>query len=244
MSDLALSIVLGIVLAAATGFRVFVPMLVVSAAAYSGHLHLDDSFAWLGTLSALIMLSVAALVEVAAYYVPVVDNLLDVLATPAAFIAGTIVSAAVMTDMPPMVKWTAAVIAGGGVAGLTQGLTGILRAHSTALTGGLGNPVIATAELGGAVLISFLALAAPTLAIVLVALFLFVAIRLARRFFRIGESAGRRDIARGAPNPAYLTAILRASMTARAQSFGRSCGRLWPAPLKTRCSCGPTNFFA
>ena len=124
MSDLALSIVLGIALAAATGFRVFVPMLVVSAAAYSGHLHLDDSFAWLGTLSALIMLSVAALVEVAAYYVPVVDNLLDVLATPAAFIAGTIVSAAVMTDMPPMVKWTAAVIAGGGVAGLTQGLTG------------------------------------------------------------------------------------------------------------------------
>ena len=188
MSDLALSIVLGIALAAATGFRVFVPMLVVSAAAYSGHLHLDDSFAWLGTLSALIMLSVAALVEVAAYYVPVVDNLLDVLATPAAFIAGTIVSAAVMTDMPPMVKWTAAVIAGGGVAGLTQGLTGILRAHSTALTGGLGNPVIATAELGGAVLISFLALAAPTLAIVLVALFLFVAIRLARRFFRSAKA--------------------------------------------------------
>ena len=188
MSDLALSIVLGVALAAATGFRVFVPMLVVSAAAYSGHLHLDDSFAWLGTLSALIMLSVAALVEVAAYYVPVVDNLLDVLATPAAFVAGTIVSAAVMTDMPPMVKWTAAVVAGGGVAGLTQGLTGILRAHSTALTGGLGNPVIATAELGGAVLISFLALAAPTLAIVLVALFLFVAIRLARRFFRTAKA--------------------------------------------------------
>jgi Domain of unknown function (DUF4126) len=188
MSDLALSIVLGVALAAATGFRVFVPMLVVSAAAYSGHLHLDDSFAWLGTLSALIMLSVAALVEVAAYYVPVIDNLLDVLATPAAFIAGTIVSAAVMTDMPPMVKWTAAVVAGGGVAGLTQGLTGILRAHSTAFTGGLGNPVIATAELGGAVLISFLALAAPTLAIVLVALFLFVAIRLARRFFRTAKA--------------------------------------------------------
>jgi hypothetical protein len=190
MSDLALSIVLGVALAAATGFRVFLPMLIVSGAAYTGHLHLDDSFAWLGTRSALIMLSVAASIEVAAYYIPVIDNLLDVLATPAAFIAGTIVSAAVTIDAPPMVKWTAAVIAGGGVAGLTQGLTGILRAHSTVLTGGLGNSVIATAELGGAALISFLALAAPVAAIGLVVLFLLVAIRLVRRLLRKGQSSG------------------------------------------------------
>ena len=93
MSDLALSIVLGIALAAATGFRVFLPMLIVSGAAYAGHLQLDSSFAWLGTSSALTMLSVAALAEVLAYYVPVIDNLLDTLATPAALIAGTIVSA-------------------------------------------------------------------------------------------------------------------------------------------------------
>ena len=112
------------------------------------------------------MLGVATLVEVAAYYIPFVDNLLDVVSAPAAFVAGAILSAAVMTDMTPMVKWTAAVIAGGGVAGLTRGLTGALRAHSTVLTGGLGNFVISTAELGGAVLISFLTLAAPIAAIV------------------------------------------------------------------------------
>jgi hypothetical protein len=188
MSDLALSIVLGVALAAATGFRVFLPMLIVSGAAYTGHLHLDESFAWLGALPALIMLSVAAVAEVLAYYIPVVDNLLDTLATPAAFVAGTIVSAAVMIDAPPMVKWTAAVIAG-GVAGLTQGLTGILRAHSTVLTGGLGNSVIATAELGGAVLISLLALAAPVAAIALVVLFLLAAIRLIRRRFRRDKSS-------------------------------------------------------
>jgi Domain of unknown function (DUF4126) len=190
MSDLALSIVLGVALAAATGFRVFLPMLIVSGAAYTGHLHLDDSFAWLGTLSALIMLSVAAVVEILAYYIPVVDNLLDVVATPAAFVAGTVVFAAVMIDAPPMVKWTAAVIAGGGVAGLTQGLTGILRAHSTVLTGGLGNPVISTLQLGGAVLISFLALAAPTIAIALVVVFLVVALRLVHRRFRRAKSSG------------------------------------------------------
>jgi Domain of unknown function (DUF4126) len=192
MSDVPLSIVLGIALAAATGFRVFLPMLIVSGAAYNGHLHLDDSFAWLGTPSALTMLGVAALAEVLAYYVPFVDNALDALATPAAFIAGTIVSAAVMTDVPPMVKWTAAVVAGGGVAGLTQGVTGILRAHSTVLTGGLGNSVIATAELGGAVLIPFLALAAPVAAIALVMLFLLAAIRLVRRLLRTTKSPDSR----------------------------------------------------
>ena len=190
MSDLALSVVLGVALAAATGFRVFLPMLIVSGAAYSGHLHLDSGFAWLGTPAALIMLSVAALVEVLAYYIPVVDNLLDVAAAPAAFIAGTILSAAVMTDMPPMVKWTAAIIAGGGVAGLTQGVTGILRAHSTVLTGGLGNFVISTAELGGAAVISFLALAAPVAAIALVVLFLLTAIRLIRPLLRGAKSSG------------------------------------------------------
>lgn len=184
MSDYGLSIVLGIALAAATGFRIFLPMLIMSVAAYTGHLSLAGNFAWLGTPAAVIMLSVAAVAEILAYYIPVVDNLLDALATPAAFVAGAVVSAAVMTDVPPMVKWTAAVIAGGGIAGLTQGLTGMLRAHSTVLTGGLGNSVIATAEIGGALLITFLALAAPVAALALVILFMWLTIRLLRRVFR------------------------------------------------------------
>ena len=180
-SDLPLSIALGVALAAATGFRVFLPMLIVSGAAYTGHLSLDNSFAWLGTPFALTMLGAAALVEVLAYYVPGVDNLLDALATPAAFVAGTIVSAAVMTDLPPMVKWMAAVIAGGGTAGFTQGVTAMLRAKSSILTGGFGNPVIATGELGGSVLLSVLALAAPLAAFAVVILLMWLAFRLIRQ---------------------------------------------------------------
>ncbi len=189
MPEFALSIVLGIALAAATGFRVFLPMLVMSGAAYTGHLSLDNSFAWLGTLPALIMLSVAAGAEISAYYIPVIDNLLNSLATPAAVAAGTIASAAVMVDVPPMVKWTAAVIAGGGIAGLTHGLTGMVRAHSTVLTGGLGNSLLATGELGGALLVSFLALAAPAAAFALVVLLLWLAIRLLRQL-RGANSSG------------------------------------------------------
>jgi hypothetical protein len=178
--DLVLAIALGVGLAAATGFRVFLPMLIVSGAAYSGSLPLGESFAWLATPSALTMLAVAALVETVAYYVPGVDNLLDTLATPAAFIAGTAVSAAVMNDVSPLMKWTTAVIAGGGVAGLTQSMTALLRAKSTVLTGGLGNAALATAEVGGALTVSILALAAPLAAVLVVGLLLWLAVRLLR----------------------------------------------------------------
>ncbi len=188
-ADLALSIALGVGLAAAVGLRVFLPLLVVSFAAYSGHLPLSSGFTWLATAPALVMLSVATALEILAYYVPGVDNLLDTIATPAALIAGTVVSAAVMTDLPPLVKWSTAVIAGGGAAGLTQTLTALLRAKSTLLTGGLGNHVIASGELGGALILSLLALATPFLALALVACGAWFALRVVRRRLRNASPA-------------------------------------------------------
>ncbi len=183
-TDLALSIALGVGLAAAVGFRVFVPMLVVSVAAITGHLHLSSGLEWLGTAPAVVMLGIAALLEVLAYYIPGLDHLLDTIAAPAALIAGTLVTAAVITDLPPILKWSTAVIAGGGAAGLTQGLTSLLRVKSAVVTGGLANPVVATGELGGAVGMSLLALAFPLVSVALVALFCFFAVRMVRRLLR------------------------------------------------------------
>jgi len=180
--DLALSVALGIGLAAATGFRLFLPM--TSIAANTGHLPLAESFAWLGTTPALIVLGVAATAEILAYYIPGVDNLLDTLATPAALVAGTVISAAVITDLPPMVKWATAIIAGGGIAGLMQSTTALLRAKSTVMTGGIGNPVITTTELGSSLIVSLLALAAPFVALLLVVLFLWLALRFLLRLTR------------------------------------------------------------
>jgi hypothetical protein len=182
--DVALSIALGIGLASAVGLRIFVPLLVMSVAALSGHLTLASGFSWLASPAAVLMLSVATLVEVLAYYLPGVDNLLDTIATPAALMAGTVVSAAVMTDLPPLVRWSTAVIAGGGAAGLTQGVTSLLRAKSTLFTGGLGNHVLASAELIAAVVVSLLALIAPVASIALVAIFVWLALRLLRRRLR------------------------------------------------------------
>jgi hypothetical protein len=175
--DIAASVALGIGLAAATGLRLFLPMLVVSAAAYAGYLPLSENFAWLGTPAALLLLGVAAIAEILAYYIPGLDNLLDTLATPAAFVAGTVISAAVITDLPPMVKWAAAIIAGGGIAGITQSVTTLVRAKSTVMTGTLGNPVVATTELGGSLVVSLLALAAPLLTAAAIVVLLCLAIR-------------------------------------------------------------------
>ncbi|HYJ59389.1 MAG TPA: DUF4126 domain-containing protein [Methyloceanibacter sp.] len=187
--DLAVSVALGIGLAAATGLRLFLPMLIVSAASYGGYLPLSENFAWLGTPAALILLGVASVAEILAYYIPGVDNLLDTLATPAAFVAGTIVSAAVITDLSPMVKWAAAIIAGGGIAGLTQSVTTVARANSTMMTGTLGNPVVATAELGGSLIVSLLALVAPLPTALVIVVLLWLAIRWLRQLSRRQQAA-------------------------------------------------------
>jgi hypothetical protein len=169
-----LAISLGIGLSAACGFRVFVPLLVMSVASLSGHLTLAPGFQWIGTYPALITFSVATVVEIGGYYIPWVDHLLDTMATPAAIIAGTVITAAMVSNTSPMLKWTLAAIAGGGAAGLVQGTTVLARGVSTATTGGLGNPFFATIELGGALFTSILALLVPLLAVGLIAVFLFV----------------------------------------------------------------------
>jgi hypothetical protein len=163
-----LSLCVGLGLSAACGFRIFVPLLIVSMASMSGHLALAPGFQWIGTYPALAAFGAATVFEIAGYYIPWVDHFLDALATPAAVVAGTIVTAALVHDMSPFLRWTLAVIAGGGAAGLVQGATILTRGASLVTTGGLGNPLVATAELGGAVATSAMALLAPILAVFVV----------------------------------------------------------------------------
>jgi len=159
---------LGLGLAASCGFRIFVPMLGLSIAAMTGHLHLASGFEWVGTVPALVCFSVATVVEIIAFYVPWVDNALDTIAIPAAVIAGTILTASVVTEMSPLMKWSLAIVAGGGLAGLIQSGTALIRGTSTASTGGTGNFVVATVELFGALLGTLLSLLVPIFAAVTV----------------------------------------------------------------------------
>lgn len=179
--DTVLSIALGIGLSAACGFRVFVPLLVISAATYTGHMSLSSGFEWIGTLPALIVFGMATILEILAYYIPWLDQVLDAIATPAAVVAGIVASASIFTEVAPLLRWTLALIGGGGIAGLVQGATVLTRLKSTAFTGGLGNPVISTAELGGSIVTSLLALLVPVICVIVIFFGLVVVFIKARR---------------------------------------------------------------
>ena len=178
--ETVLSIALGVGLAAACGFRVFVPLLVAAIAARSGHLSLSPGFAWLEGDGALLALGVATIFEVLAYSVPWLDHLLDLVATPAAVVAGVVASAAVFVELPPGVRWGAAVILGGGAAGAVQAGTVLARLKSTLFTGGFGNIAVALLELAGAVMLSLLAILAPAFVLLALAMMALLLVRIVR----------------------------------------------------------------
>lgn len=185
-------IALGIGLAAATGIRVFLPLLIAGLAAHQGYIPLSENFQWLASTPALVMLGTAAVTETLAYYVPGLDHLLDVIASPAALVAGAVASAAVMTDLPPSVVWPLAIIGGSGIAGLTKGTSALVRAKSGLMTGGLGNPAVSTAETIGATGLSLFAIALPFIALLVIVVLLVWLVR----------KAGRFVLGRGARTPA------------------------------------------
>src|SRR5688572_17957636 len=121
--ELLLSVCIGLGLSAACGFRIFVPLLITCIAAHSGHLNLASSFEWVGSPAALTAFSIATALEIGGYYIPWLDNFLDTVATPAAIVAGTVVTASMVTDVSPFLKWSLAVVAGGGIAGTVQATT-------------------------------------------------------------------------------------------------------------------------
>ncbi|MCC8148201.1 DUF4126 domain-containing protein [Akkermansia sp.] len=175
--EAVMGVLLGIGLGAACGFRIFVPLLVASIAIRAGFLTVTPEFEWLGGTAALVTLSVATLLEIAAYYIPVIDHTLDVLGAPAAIIAGTMLAAGFIGSMDPMLKWGLAAIAGGGAAGIIHGGMAAIRGAASAATGGLGNSVVSTAETAASSIVAVLACVLPFLAVLLVAAAIYFLIR-------------------------------------------------------------------
>lgn len=180
--EIILALCLGVTLSAASGFRVFVPPLVVSLAAIYEDLPLASGFEWLGTYPAAIALGIATIVEIVAYYIPVIDNLLDTIEIPTAIAVGTILTAANLGDVEPVLQWTLAAIAGGGTAGIIEAFTSMTRLASTGMTGGGGNFLVATMEDLSSAILSILALTLPFLAAGLVIGLLILAITRIAKF--------------------------------------------------------------
>jgi hypothetical protein len=172
-----LGVFIGIGLSATCGFRIFVPLLGMSIAHQAGALSFSPGFEWIGSWPATIAFGIAMIIEIAAYYIPWLDNLLDTIATPAAVVAGTIITASMVGDVSPLMRWSMAIIAGGGIAGLVQGSSVMVRGVSTASTGGLANPVVSTGELIASIFGTFISIIIPILAVILVAILVIIAAR-------------------------------------------------------------------
>lgn len=181
-AELITAVAIGIGLAASAGFRVFVPMLVAAIAAKTGILPLNEGFQWLSSPAAIICFATATFVEIIAYYIPFVDNLLDSLATPLAIIAGTLLLTSVLPIDNEFLKWITGAAVGGGAAGVVQGGSTVTRLLSTKMTVGTGNPVVSTGENVAAVGTSLLSLVVPFLIVAgFLLLIIFILTRLRKR---------------------------------------------------------------
>lgn len=180
-SETIISILLGVGLAASVGFRVFLPLFALSLASYFGVWDLNENWQWIGSLAAVITFGMATVVEIFAYFIPWIDNLLDSFAVPLAAIAGTAVMVSTLANLDPVVTWSLAIIAGGGTATAIKGAGAAGRLASTATTGGLGNPIVSTVETGTALVVTTASIFAPMLAAVLVIVILFIIFRIYRK---------------------------------------------------------------
>lgn len=179
--EVLFSVILGVGLASACGFKVFVPFLIMSIAAMSGHLELAEGFEWIGTTPALIVLIVAAILEILSYYVPYVDNILDVISIPVTVISGVLVTVSCIQGLSPLFSWTLALILGGTVAGGVKLINTGLRATSTASTGGVANPIVNTIQIVLSVIMSVLTVILPILVIVIFIFLIILSIMLYKR---------------------------------------------------------------
>ena len=157
--QIVLSLSLGLGLAAACGFRVFIPPLMMGVASRFDLYELEGSFTWVGETWAIAIVGIATILEIGGYFIPWIDNLLDAVATPAAILGGIFVtSASLEGEMDPSVQWMLSIIAGGGVSGVIQLGTVATRAISTGTTGGLANPLISLLEAVASIICIILAL--------------------------------------------------------------------------------------
>lgn len=177
-----LSVFLGVGLASASGFRVFLPIFALSLASHFHYVPLNESWAWIGGIPALLSFGVAMIVEIFGYYIPYIDNLLDTIAAPLSAVAGFAIMASTLVHLDPTVTTIIAIIAGGGTATAMQGITSLTRLASTVKTGGIGNPVVSTAETGTAITLSSLAVFFPVIAIIFVVLIFAIIYWIYRKF--------------------------------------------------------------
>jgi hypothetical protein len=175
--DALLHVAIGLGLSAAAGFRILIPFFAMSVAASTGHLKLAPEMAWIGTQGAMVAFGIAAVIEVLIYFIPVLNNFMDMIEVPAAAIAGTILTATVTSDLNPFLRWSLAAIAGGSIAGTTEAFMSVTRLASTAAAGPAGNVAVGMGELAGSGVLSILSILLPILTLVVLAVLVYLVVQ-------------------------------------------------------------------
>lgn len=183
-SDAALfatQLAMGFALAATVGLRTFLPLLAAGLLSRFGYLDLGHSFEWMAKTPALVVFGSAVAFEVIADKVPVVDHALHAAESFVKPVAGTLVAASMFTNLDPTMAVVLGLIGGGTIAGAIHAAKGTTRVASTAITGGLGNPVLSILDdilAVGGIILAFLA---PLLAALIVVVLVVGVIRLLTR---------------------------------------------------------------
>ena len=178
---------MGISLAAASGFRVFLPPFLLSLAARFNVVWFLDidllgtQFEFFTSTLSIVVLGIATVAEFAAFYAPWIDNALDTIATPASIMAGVAMTAIVLEGNDPIIQWTVAIVAGGGVAATIQSATVATRGLSSTFTFGLGNSAVATGENVASVALTLIAILIPFLSALFVLLIVALLLRMKRK---------------------------------------------------------------
>ena len=178
---------MGISLAAASGFRVFLPPFLLSLAARFNVVWFLDidligtQFEFFTSTLSIVVLGIATVAEFAAFYAPWIDNALDTIATPASIVAGVAMTAIVLEGNDPIIQWTIAIVAGGGVAATIQSATVATRGLSSTFTFGLGNSAVATGENVASVALTLIAILIPFLSALFVLLIVALLLRMKRK---------------------------------------------------------------
>ncbi len=178
--NIVMALFLGIGLSAASGFRVFLPPLALSIAALNGVVPLSSDWQWLGTYPAVIVLGIAAIVEVLAYFIPFVSNFLDSIEIFLAPIGGMFLTASSLSmagDFDPVFVWSLSIITGGATAEVVEVGTSLTRLVTTGATGGVGSPIVSLMEAISSIVLSILAITLPLLSVLLVTIILVYGIR-------------------------------------------------------------------
>lgn len=145
--DMVPSLAMAIGLAACAGIRAWLPLFLVGGLAKLGVLTLGSSFMFLADTRALVLFGAATLIEIAGDKIPAVDHALDAISTVLRPAAGALLAASVMWQIQdPLTASVLGIAVGAPSALLPHAGKSMLRATSTALTGGLANPVVSVLE--------------------------------------------------------------------------------------------------